>query len=208
MSPSLREPCGGGGGDPRGPLRGACALALVQCRSLSNNRLLSHLIQLFADKEAPVRVDAARAIEQIGTEAAALLLRLRAELGSDEAEVLGACYSGVLRLEGPSAISWAARFLPPQRPPDDTAAEAALAIAETRTEAAFLQLSSTLREARDPDFRSTLLTAIALTRQPSANELLLSLIADGDKSALQALCRVASLEPVREALAKLGHTCP
>ena len=202
------EPVWGGRSDTAGSLRSACALALVQCRSLSNHSILTHLISLLPDKEMPVRVDAIRAIEQVGTESATLLLRLRAELGSDEPEVLGACYSGVLRLEGPGAIPWAAHFLPPAHPPDDTAAEAALAIAETRTEAAFHQLQATLDQARDPDFRSTLLTAIALTRQPAADNLLLSLIADGDKSALEALCRASPSEPVREALSRLGHACP
>ena len=52
-----------------------------------------------------------------------LLLRLRAVLGTDEAEVLGACYSGILRLEGVRAIAWVERFLAGG---DDNAAEAAV----------------------------------------------------------------------------------
>ena len=202
------EPVWGGRLDTAGALRSTCALALVQCRSLSSLTVLTHLIPLFADKELPVRVDAARAVEQIGSDTARLLLRLRAELGSDEAELLGACYSGVLRLEGPSAIPWAAKFLPPAHDPDDTASEAALAIAETRTEAAFSLLRKTYDHVRDDVFRSTLLTAIALTRQERATAFLLTLIAEDNKDALEALCRSAPSEAVREALAKLGHRCP
>jgi hypothetical protein len=76
----------------------------VQCRELNSYRVLAFLTPLFADKELSVTVNAARAVEQVGTDSAALLLRLRAELASDEPELLGACYSGVLGLEGASAI--------------------------------------------------------------------------------------------------------
>ena len=119
----------GGRSDTAGALRGTCALALVQCREVNSTRLLGWLTELFADEDRTVRVNAARAIEQVGSDSAMLLLKLRAELASDEADVLGACYGGVLRLEGPSAIPWAAKFLAKG---DDAAAEAALAIAETR----------------------------------------------------------------------------
>lgn len=65
-----------------------------------------------------------RAIEQVGSSSSPLLLRQRAALVNDEPEVLGACYGGVLRLEGLSAIPWIARFLSSG---DEAAAEAALA---------------------------------------------------------------------------------
>jgi hypothetical protein len=169
-------------------LRGLCALALVQCRTLSSQQVLIHLLPLFADKELPVRVNAARAVEQIGSDSSALLLRLRAELASDSPELLGACYSGVLRLEGPSAIPWAARFLPRSRDePDETSAEVAFAIAETRTEAAFTLLRATYKQTRDSDFRASLLTAIALSRQDAAIDFLFDEIADGNRSAREAL---------------------
>jgi hypothetical protein len=182
--------------DAAAPLRGISALAVVNCRSLSGHDVLKHLLPLLADKQLPVRVNAARAVEQIGSDAAALLLRLRAELGSDEPELLGACYSGVLRLEGPSAIPWTAKFLPsPEKrgddEADDTAAEAAFAIAETRSEAAFELLRTHWKRTRDRQFRETLLNAIALTRQDAAIDFLLALIADGDDAAREALVNSA-----------------
>ena len=189
-------------------LRGICALALVQCRGLSSHQVLMHLLPLFADKQLPVRVNAARAVEQIGSDAAALLLRLRAELASDEPELLGACYSGVLRLEGASAISWAAKFLRdpnagPRDEPDEAAAEAAFAIAETRTETAVTVLKATLKQTRDAEFRGTLLTALALTRQESAIEFLFERIADGDRVAREALENSAPGPAVEERLRRL-----
>jgi hypothetical protein len=198
------DPVWGGSSDTAGTLRGICALGLVQCRGLSNTQVLTYLTPLFADKQLSVRVNCARAIEQIGTDAASLLLRLRAELGSDEPELLGACYSGVLRLEGPGTIPWAAKFLPgPRDEADDTAAEAAFAIAETRTDAAFTLLRTHYKQTRDPEFRGTLLTAIAITRQDAAIDFLFELIAEGDKSAREVLENSAPAPAILERLRSL-----
>jgi hypothetical protein len=180
-------------------LRGICALALVNCRDLSSHRVLTLLLPLFADEQLPVRVNAARAVEQIGSDAAALLLRLRAELASDAPELLGACYSGVLRLEGPAAIPWAAKFLNP-RDPDEASTEAAFAIADTRSEAAFTLLQSTWKQTRDHEFRATLLTAMALTRQPAAWDFLLDQVAEGSRSAREALENSAPPAEIAERL--------
>jgi hypothetical protein len=207
------EPVWGGSSDTAGPLRSTCALALVQCRTLNSTRVLTHLTPLFADKELSVRVDAARAVEQLGSDAAMLLLRLRAELASDDAALLGACYSGVIHLEGPSAIPWAAKFLPPA---DDAAAEAAIAIAETRTPQAFTTLKAayeapeSLRKSQDPWFRAALLSAIALTRQDEAYTWLLTLIerdTDDSKDAHEALCRSNPPAAILDQLVRLNKPC-
>jgi hypothetical protein len=201
------EPVWGGTADTAGTLRGTCALALVQCRELDSHRLLIHLIPLFADKELPVRVDAVRAVVQVGSDSAALLLRLRAELASDEPELLGSCYSGVLALDGPAAIPWAAKFLSPE---DDAAAEAAMAIAQTHTLEAFQLLCNTFANARDQWFRTVVLSAIALTRQQEATDWLLSLIEKEHPhaaDACEALCRSAPSAATLERLMQLGMPC-
>ena len=167
------EPVWGGHSDTAGSLRATCALALVQCRSLTERDLLTHLVELLADKDKSVRAEVVRAIEQVGSPSAALLLRLRAVLGADEPEVLGACYGGLLRIEGVRAIPWVRRFLSSG---DDNAAEAALAIAGTHSPEAFDVLQQCLATAHDPWWRSALLSAIALTRQDAALEFLLELI--------------------------------
>ena len=201
------EPVWGGSADTSGTLRGTCALALVQCRELDSHRLLMHLIPLFADKELPVRVDAVRAVVQVGSDSAALLLRLRAELASEEPELLGSCYSGVLALDGPAAIPWAAKFLSPE---DDAAAEAAMAIAQTHTLEAFQLLCSTFAKVRDPWFRTAVLSAIALTRQQEATDWLLDLIANEQRhsaDAHEALCRSAPSAATLDRLRQLGKPC-
>jgi hypothetical protein len=193
--------------DTAGTLRGTCALALVQCREVNSHRLLTLLTPLFADRQLSVQVNAARAVEQVGTGSAALLLRLRAELGSGEPELLGACYSGVLALEGPSAIPWAAQFLTLE---DDAAGEAAMAIAQTHTPEAFELLRTCFARIKDPWFRNAVLQAIALTRQQPATDWLLRLISDESQHATdahEALCRAAPPEATRAALERLGRPC-
>jgi len=167
------EPVWGGKSDTAGTLRATCALALVQCRSLTERDLLAHLVELLADKDKSVRAEVVRALEQVGSPSAVLLLRLRAILGADEPEVLGACYAAILRIEGVRAVPWVRRFLSTG---DDNAAEAALAIAGTHSPEGFDALRESFAHGGDPWWRSALLSAIALTRQDAALEFLLELV--------------------------------
>ncbi len=194
------EPVWGGSEDTAGTLRGTCALALVQCRSLPENELLRFLMELLVDKDKSVRVEAVRAIEQVGSRPAALLLRLRALLASDEPEVLGACYGGILRIEGASAIPWIARFLAGA---DETAAEAAWAIADQRSPEAFAALRERFAMERDAWFRSVLLSAIALTRQQEALDFLFQLIRAEPLNAEAAVTALVQSKPAPEVLKQL-----
>jgi HEAT repeat protein len=209
------EPVWGGTSDTAGTLRATCALALVQCRSLIDSDLLTHLIELLGDKEKSVRAEVVRAIEQLGSPSAALLLRLRAILDSnlksrkpgqppeEEPEVLGACYSGILRIEGPSALPWIARFLADS---DDSAAEAALAIAGTHSAQAFEVLRDRFAQESDPWFCSVLLSAIALTRQDAAVEFLLDQVRTESlqaEAAIEALLRAMPSDDVTKRLEEL-----
>ena len=202
------EPVWGGRSDTAGTLRATCALALVQCRSLTETDLLAHLIDLVTDKDKAVRAEVIRAIEQVGSSSASLLLRQRAMLGDDEPEVLGACYGGILRIEGIRAIPWVAQFLTTA---DDSAGEAALAIAGTRSPEAVEAQRNALAEASDPWFRSVLLSAIALTRQEAAIEFLLDLVKNESldaESAIAALLRSGPSEELRDRLKKLTLESP
>ncbi len=194
------EPVWGGQSDTAGTLRATCALALVQCRSLTEADLLKHLVELMGDKEKAVRVEVARGIEQVGSRSASLLLRLKAVVGADEPEVLGACYGGILRVEGESAIPWVRRFL---EAGDDSSAEAALAIAGTHKPEAFEALRETLEKANDPWFRSVLLSAISLTRQEAALEFLLNLVRTESLDAEPAIEATLRSMPSAEILKRL-----
>ena len=187
----------GGRSDTAGVLRGTCALALVQCRAVFEVELLRHLLDMLVDTDKSARGDAVRAVEQIGSSAASLLLRLRAQIGGDEEpEILGGCHAGVLRIEGVSALPWVSRFLATE---DDAAGEAALAMAATHSVEAFEMLKARWEKARDAWFRSVLLSAIALTRQSAATEFLLSLVkADsiGADQVVEALLRSLPSEEI------------
>jgi HEAT repeat protein len=194
------EPVWGGRSDTAGTLRATCALALVQCRSLSEADLLRHLVELLGDKDKAVRAEVVRAIEQIGSTSSSLLLRLRAVLGSDEPEVLGACYSGILSIESVAAIPWISRFLAAG---DDAAAEASLAIAGTHSPEGFNALRRCLETAADSWFRAVLLSAIALTRQDAALEFLLELVRVESLDAEDAIEAVLRSLPSPEAIERL-----
>ena len=197
------EPGYGGSSDSAAALRATCALALVQCRSLRDADLLPHLIDLVGDEDKTVRAEALHAIELVGAASSAQLLRLRAIVGEDDPEVLGACYSGILRLEGTGAIPWVSRFLASG---DDSAAEAALAIAATHSLEAFHALRDGLGMASDAWFRSVLLSAIALTRQDAAIDFLLDLVRKESlqaEGAIEAILRSAPSNEVIKRLEKL-----
>lgn len=197
------EPVWGGRSDTAGTLRATCALALVQCRSLTETDLLAHLIDLVTDKDKAVRAEIVRAIAQVGSSSASLLLRQRAMLGNDEPEILGACYGGILRVEGKRALPWVARFLATA---DDSAGEAALAIAGTHSPEGFESLSGALAGASDPWFRSVLLSAIALTRLEAATVFLLDLVKNESldaEGAMGALLRSGPSADLMDCLKKL-----
>jgi HEAT repeat protein len=197
------EPVWGGTSDTAGTMRATCAVALVQCRSLTDAELLAHLIELFADKEKSVRAAAAQAVEQVGSPSSTLLLRLKAVAGDDEPEVLGSCYSGILRLEGAKAIPWVSQFL---EAGDDAAAEAALALAATHTAAGLNALLQSFGHASDPWFRSVLLSAIALTRQDAALEFLFDLVRTESlqaEAAVEAILRSLPSPEITDRLEKL-----
>ncbi len=200
MRHTQNEPVWGGQSDTAGTLRATCAVALVECRSLTDAALLTHLIELAGDKDKAVRTEAMRAIEQVGSPPASLLLRLLAILGADEPEVLGACYSGILRLEGAKAIPWVARFLATA---DDHAAEAALAIAGTHSPEGFEALKEYFTKANDPWWRSVLLSAIALTRQDAALEFLLDEVRKESLSAETAIEAILRSMPSSETVKHL-----
>ena len=194
------EPVWGGQSDTAGALRGTCTHALVSCPGISDADLLTALLEPFTDTDKTVRMEAARAIAQVGGVSAALLLRLRALVGKDEPEVLGAVYSSLLALEGSAAIPLVVKALDEG---DDTAAEAAFALADMRSAAAFAALLARLRAGADAWFTSVLLSAIALTRQPEAMGFLLATIARDAREAPESIEAIGRIAPSAELRARV-----
>jgi HEAT repeat protein len=194
------EPVWGGQSDTAGALRGTCTHALVDCPGISDSDLLTALLEPLTDTDKTVRIEAARAIAQVGGVSAALLMRLRALLGKDEPEVLGAVYSALLSLEGASAIPLVAKAL---EDGDDTAAEAAFALADMRSPEALAALLARLRAGADGWFTSVLLSAIALTRLPEALDFLIACIARDAREAPEAIEAIGRIAPSAELRARV-----
>jgi hypothetical protein len=185
----------GGASDTAGTLRCACAHALVDCPGISDADLLTILLDPLTDTDKTVRIEAARAIAQVGGVSAALVLRLRALLAKDEPEVLGAVYSALLSVEGANAVAPVAAAM---KEGDDLAAEAAFALADMRTPEALAALQQRLRAGADAWFSGVLLSAIALTRLPEAIDFLLALITRDAHEALVAIEAIGRIAPNAE----------
>lgn len=193
------EPVWGGKSDSAGTLRANCAHALVACDGLDNQQVLIHLLDPLVDKDKSVRVEAVRAIAQLG-DAAIPVLRLRALIPGEEPEVLATCFSALLAIERDTAIPFVANFLDAA---DDPAAEAAFALAETRIPVALAALLNRHKGVTEPWFAGVLLNAIALTRLPEAADFLISIVEREEREAPAAIEALARLSPNAELRARI-----
>lgn len=195
------EPVWGGQADTAGALRAHCALALVECRNLSDLDVLEHLTDVLVDADKSVRIEAARAVTRIGRREGALLLRLRALSGDPEPEVLGAIFSALLELGRKEAMQFVSRFLGRDA---DCAQEAAVALGLTHEPEALRVLVERLQVERAPSVRASLLRGIALTRLPAAMDVLIATISSGcsdARAAIDALTYTTLPHEWRESLA-------
>ena len=196
------EPVWGGREDSAAPLRGVCGLALTGCR-LPDFELLTRLVDLLADPEKPARIDAVRAVAQSGCPEGALLLRLKALSGDEDASVTGECFTALVSLGGPDAISFVARFL--RNPDEAVGMEAISALALAREPEAVDILKAYWRERLTPELRRSLLLSLAGSPVASAAEFLLCVLSDesGDlaAAAISALAASRFRDDVRERIA-------
>lgn len=179
------EPVWGGIEDTASTLRGTCALALLQCSDITRDMKLRALVDALTDAEAPVRADAITALAQMEGEEAVLLLRLKAKLGDEHAEVTGRSLESLLQLDGAESVPFVASFLAQKR--DEVREEAALALGASRLDSAVEALKETWQRqhARDGEF---LLRAISSARTYGAIEFLLDVLRNGrEPDALSAL---------------------
>src|SRR6185369_3696131 len=167
------EPAFGGPVDTAIALRGICLLALLASDDLRREEIMRHLVDAFTDPAGPVRVEVARGLEQMEGDDAALLLRLKAHLGDEEASVTGQVFDSLLKLEKDRAIRFVAGFLTARA---EVREEAALALGSSRLEGAVDLLRDSWEAAGDPDFRQVLLRALSLSRQERALEFLFHLV--------------------------------
>jgi HEAT repeat protein len=176
LSHVQREPVWGGEADTAGPLRGACAIALVQC-TLSDLQILTHLTAGLADPEKTVRVDTASAIAALGSETGALLLRLKALLGDREPEVMGQCFVSLLDLGQAEDVQFVAQFLTSSQA-EEIQAEAVAALAQSKSEAALELLRETWKGRLSATLRKTLILSLAGSPLHSSADFLMFVLAE------------------------------
>jgi hypothetical protein len=165
------EPVWGGSVDSAAPLRVACAFALVRLRAHGVHEYLADMLN---DPEKAARVGAAQALAYSGTDAAGLLLRLKAGCGDAEPEVIAECFNGLVKLSS-EGVDFVARFLDAG---DLAIQEAALlALGDSRRAPAFPILQAFWEREGEGRLQETILMAISLLRQPAATDFLLSLVA-------------------------------
>ena len=171
------EPVWGGQEDTASALRGICLLGLVTCSDVRRETVLRCLVDALTDRAQTVRVEAVRALAEMGGDEAALLLRLKARAGDTEPPVIGQAFDSLLRLEGAEAVGFIAEFL--QAGSGDVQAEAAMALGASRLPEAVAALEEAWEHTRDPDLRDALVRAISAARQERGFAFLLKLVRDG-----------------------------
>ena len=169
-------------------MRGACAFALVR---IGHRGVLNLLVDLLADPEKDARVSAAQALAYNATQAAGLLLRLKARVGDKAPEVISECLGGLLKVDAQEGVPFVAEFL--QSPDEAIQESAAIALGESRRPEAFPVLKDFWEHQIVSTMQEAILVAIALLRLPAASDFLLSLMSDGSPAvAAAALLRSPS----------------
>src|SRR5262249_23768593 len=133
-----------------------------------------------------------------GLDEAAALLHLKALTGDKEADVLGACYRGLLRLLPGRYLPFVAQVLNEDEPGDPEAA--ALALGESRVPAALAVLREALDGVGRGRLRESVLLGIALLRSEEAIALLLSVVETAPVEQAAAAISALALHRHEEAL--------
>jgi len=192
------EPVWGGEADTAESLRGTCLLALVACPDVERGEALRCFVDALTEQAHTIRIEAVRALGQMAGEEGALVLRLKARLGDESAEVIGQVFDSLLSIEGARALPLLAEFL---KRADERGEEAALALGSSRLAEAFDLLCQAWDAARDRQFGAVLLRAISLSRLDTALEWLMKLVREGRladaTAALEALALHAASEEIR-----------
>jgi hypothetical protein len=180
------EPVWGGTKDTAAPLRVACAFGLVRTRAFG---LLPFLVDLLCDPEKTARIGAAQALAYSETDAAYLVLRLKARLGDPEPEVLSECFNCLVHLKPEEGVSFMAEFLEAH---DESVQEAAiLALGDSRRREALEFLKAFWERCTDAKVQEFVLMALALLRLAPATDFLLNLVSTADQPV--ALAAVSAL---------------
>jgi HEAT repeat protein len=189
------EPVWGGEEDTAPTLRGACAMALVQCRDITRDDTFRVLVETVSDRIATVRSDAVHALQQMAGIEASLLLRLKGRVGDKEPHITGEVLEAILALEGVGGLDFVAAFLTHRD--EEVQDEAALALGASRLPEAVEILIQ--RWKSRPVL--TLLRAIGISRGQRAVDFLLDVVRAGREQAARAALEALELYRSDDAMA-------
>jgi HEAT repeat protein len=177
------EPVWGGEEDTAPPLRAAGLFALAR---IGYYDMLPLLVDSLADPAREVRIAAAQALGEHGTDTASLLLRLKTRVGDRDPEVLSECFSGLLNCSPQGNFSFVSQFVDSGAPGSREAA--ILALGKSRLPEAFEVLKTCWQHDVLGQVRSETLLAMAMLRLPVAIDFLLELVtSEPEATALAAL---------------------
>jgi HEAT repeat protein len=166
------EPVWGGSEDSAPPLRAAAVIALARVEGSSS---LPLLVDAMADPAKDVRIAAAVALGAVGTEAAGLVLRLKARLGDKDPDVFSECLGGLLAVDPKENLPIVTEFLEPIHAA--TCEAAAMALGKSRLPEALDPLKECLEKVHSAELRQHVLLAIAILRRPAAIDFLVEYVA-------------------------------
>lgn len=175
-----REPVYGGSEDTAAELRGLCGIGYAR---FGRHDALDVLARLLADDQRAARAAAAQGLGDSGRPDAVPLLRYKAIIGDDEPAVFAACLSSLLALVPDDSLPFVADFLALDA---DRAGIAALALGESRREAALPHLLSWCDGGLGDQRRVGYLALALLRLEPATAHLLEVVRAGGPDDALAA----------------------
>jgi HEAT repeat protein len=189
----------GGSEDVAAELRAVCAMGLANTR---DPHKLRDLVDLLADPQWPARAGAARAIAAAGSDASALLLRLKILTGDREPDVISDCLIGLLDVDGAEALPLVDSVANSR---DEALRDAAiLALGASRRRDAIDLLQSRFERTTDPAAKKCILLALATSRTEAAIEYLIRVIRTAAAATAEAAAAAMSIHEgdprIREAI--------
>ena len=185
----------GGSEDRAAELRSVCATGLANTH---DPHKLRDLVELLADREWQARAGAVRAIAAVGSDSSALLLRYKALIGDREPEVLSDCLTGLIEIEGATALPLAGALANAHEP--EVREAAILALGASRRADAIELLQDKFGATADPDTKKCILLALASSRTEPAIGFLLDLIRNGGASTANLAVAAMSIHRADERL--------
>ena len=177
--------------DSAAGFRARCLQALVNMNDPEALFLAADM--LARDPEPQTRAGAAEALGCCPGEPAALVLRMKVLAGDAIPDVLGNCFSALMKVDAARSRQFLARYLKPDG--GDLTLLAALALGESGDRGAFAVLEQAWHRWDDHGLHRALYLPLVLTRDPAAVDLLLTEVAAGPnllaREALRALATFA-----------------